>query len=114
MSREWPSIFHKPHVPRRYGALHTRMWGSAASAGHGFVLLFLFGFFHLSDNSYPMHNLCSMYFTTPCDNQNPALNFFTTKETRTLPRWPFTGHPAMLQSFLTCKKPQSLWKSRLR
>lgn len=45
VSREWASIFHKPHVPRRYGALHTRMWGSAASAGHGFVLLFLFVFF---------------------------------------------------------------------
>lgn len=71
-------------------------------------------FFHLSDNSYPMHDLCSMYFTTPCDNQNPALNFFTTKETRTLPHWPFTGHLAMLQSFLTCEKTQSLWKSRLR
>lgn len=27
------------------GAAHTRMWGSAASAGQEFVLLFLFGFF---------------------------------------------------------------------
>jgi len=61
-------------------------------------------FFHLGDNSYPMRDLCSVYFTTPCDNQNPALNFFTTKETRTLPRRLFTGWLAARRPFSHTQK----------
>lgn len=114
-SRARPSIFRKPRVPRRpaQGCADQNV-GQRCLSWAQVCFAVSVGFFHLGDNSYPMRDLCSVYFTTPCDNQNPALNFFTTKETRTLPCRLFTGSLAVQQPFLTCKKPRSLWKSRLR
>ena len=40
-----PGVLRQPRVPRRYGAACSGTQGSAASAGHRLVLLFLFGFF---------------------------------------------------------------------
>lgn len=111
--RAQPSLFHKLHIRHRFrGCTHQNV-GQCCISWAGICFAASVWFFHLGDNSYPMCDLCSVYFTTPCDNQNPALNFFTTKETRTLPCWLLAGHSATQQPLLTCKNSQSLWKSGL-
>lgn len=112
-SRARPSLFHKLCMPHRYRGCAHRNVGQCCISWAGVCFAVSVWFFHLGDNSYPMRDLCSMYFTTPCANQNLALNFFTTKETRTLPRWLLTGHLVMPQPLVTCKNPQSPWKSML-
>lgn len=107
-SRARPSLFHKLCMPHRYrGCAHWNV-GQCCISWAGVCFAVSVWFFHLGDNSYPMRDLCSMYFTTPCANQNPALNFFTTKETRTLPCWLLTGHLVMLQPRHVQKPPTSV------
>lgn len=102
-SRAQPSLFHKLYILHRFRGCTQQNVGQCCISWAGVCFAVSVWFFHLGDNSYPMCDLCSVYFTTPCDNQIPALNFFTTKETRTLPRWLLTRHSAVLQPLLTCK-----------